>query len=1471
MKKLHSFLFFKILVIALLLQSVFSINANAQLTTTRVGNYGLMPYLVNHVLLSGGVTATNITYQGIDTSFGFFNGSKSNIGMDTGLIITNGTITLADGPNCKANDKSDGGCTTYAYGSTDGWLNSSNYRDSDLANLIGTTYTNTFSCALLQFDFTANSDSVEFQYVFASNEEPYYVGSSYLDDFGFFLSGPGIAGTFSHHAVNLALIPKTSTAVYINSVNCTTNSAYYVCNWPSSTGCSSCPASTAVTTVGYNGFTTVLTAKSAVQCGQKYHIKIGLADIGNGKFDSGVFLKGGSFKPIASNMNVTPASSTICSGQNTTLTATGALSYTWSPSASLNKSTGASVVATPTVTTTYSVVGNISGACDDTLKVVVNVNPTPTVSVAITGISPSLCGGDTIGLVASGATSYTWKPSGSLSASTGAHVIANPTTTTTYTVTGTNGSCSNTASIVITVYPTPTVTVTPGAPGICPGGTANLTATGATSYVWTPTAGLSCSTCANTTASLGTTTKYYVTGTSAGGCQSTDSVTITVASTLTVSITPSSPAICSGDSVMLSANGAPSYTWGPATGLSCTNCPNPYANPASATTYTVTGISGACTAKDSVIITINPKPSINVSSTSSSVCMGNTTVLNASGGTGYIWSPATGLSTTTGASVTATPTVATTYVVTGTNASGCSGKDSITISINPTPTITISASSGGNICSGNPDTITATGAANYTWIPAGTLSSSSGSPVIATPSSTTTYTVIATSAAGCNDTANVTISVTPTPTLSVTPLNPGICSGDSVLLTVSGATNYTWSPGTSLSTTVGGNVIAFPTSSVTYTVTGINGTCTSNDTVSITVGNLVVTATASSSSICTGGSTTLTAGGAVNYTWSPATGLNISTGSPVTATPTVTTTYSLLGTSGSGNCADSTTVVITVNPTPTLSVSAGSPLICSGGSGTTVTATGATAYTWNPASGVTCSTCANTIANPASNTTFTVTGTNSFGCNSSDTISIQVDQPNFIATSSLPAICNGSNTLLNITGGVSYTWNPASSLNCNTCPSPIANPSANTTYTVVGTDAAGCPDSANVSITVNSLPVVTVVPADTSICTGNSTTLSATGANTYAWTPSTGLTCISCSSTSADPNSTSTYTVIGTSSQGCNDTVQIVLTVFVSPVISISLSGGDTLCAGQSLSMTASGGVSYTWSPSAGLGGTTTGATVTSTPTTSPITYTVIGSSATCSDSAKQTVYLYPPLQVAMTPDTICLGKQAVVGVAVTGGKPGYNYVWNNGLTNGPGPYSVSPGVPTYYVCSVTDGCNTTITDSMQVFTAPVPVAGFVATPKTILGGQFVSFVNTSTGATSYVWNIGDGSSSTDANPYYQYNIPGNYIVTLIASNRFGCTDTASDTVYVTGGIYVPNVFTPNGDGINDVFHITAGGMQTYYIEIFNRWGERVFEADSPEIDWTGRSMAGVMESDGTYYYIIKATDYANKKYNLDGYLQLIH
>jgi gliding motility-associated-like protein len=136
---------------------------------------------------------------------------------------------------------------------------------------------------------------------------------------------------------------------------------------------------------------------------------------------------------------------------------------------------------------------------------------------------------------------------------------------------------------------------------------------------------------------------------------------------------------------------------------------------------------------------------------------------------------------------------------------------------------------------------------------------------------------------------------------------------------------------------------------------------------------------------------------------------------------------------------------------------------------------------------------------------------------------------------------------------------------------------------------------------------------------------------------------------------------------------------------------------------------------------------------------------------------------------------------------------------------------------------------------------------------------------------MGDYSApfNGDSSVVYQYTQPGTYWIKLIVSNGY-CTDSSIVGIYVTQGIFIPNVFTPNGDGQNDVFHVTVDGMKQYHIEIFNRWGERIFQTDSPDIDWDGTSTGGIKESDGNYYYILTATDYKGVNYKYQGYIQLI-
>lgn len=217
--------------------------------------------LVQDVLLGSGVTVSNITFTGDSGAIGFFNGINSNVGLDSGIVLTTGNIASVPGPNNAGSSGIDNG--------TSG--------DADLDQLSSAS---THNAAILEFDFVPTAEKLKFKYVFGSEEYMEFVNSGYNDVFGFFISGPGITGK-----PNIALIPGTSTPVTIDNVNNFVNSTYYYDN-----------ENPIGLTVQYDGFTVVMIAEIDVLACQTYHIKLAVADAGDGILDSGVFLEAGSFE-----------------------------------------------------------------------------------------------------------------------------------------------------------------------------------------------------------------------------------------------------------------------------------------------------------------------------------------------------------------------------------------------------------------------------------------------------------------------------------------------------------------------------------------------------------------------------------------------------------------------------------------------------------------------------------------------------------------------------------------------------------------------------------------------------------------------------------------------------------------------------------------------------------------------------------------------------------------------------------------------------------------------------------------------------------------------------------------------------------------------------------------------------------------------------------------------------------------------
>jgi len=584
---------------------------------------------------------------------------------------------------------------------------------------------------------------------------------------------------------------------------------------------------------------------------------------------------------------------------------------------------------------------------------------------------------------------------------------------------------------------------------------------------------------------------------------------------LTASASPSS--ICSGSSTTLSASGASTYSWTDGTNNYTGN--NVTVSPISSTTYTVTGISGTCSATATVSVTVNPAPSLTVNATPSSICQGNSATLSASGASTYSWTD--GTNNYSGNSITVTPTVNTTYTVTGTIGT-CSATATVSVTVNATPSLTVNATDN-QLCTGESATLTANGANTYTW----SHSLGSGSSKTVSPTSTTTYTVTGISAEGCSNTASISITVNPVPNVSANASPNTICIGGSSTLSASGANTYSWSNGSS-----GASITVSPSSTTTYTVTGTSTAgCTNTATVTVNISTTInITVNANPSSICEGASSILSANGADTYNWSNS--MNLAT---ITVTPTNTTSYTVTG--YSGGCTGTATVSVTVHPLPTVIASANPSSICYN-EVTTLTASGANNYSWSHSLG----TGSNVTVAPTTNTTYTVTGTNIYNCSNTASVSIVVNPiPTVNITASSTTLCQGDETILTATGAESYSWSHGLGTN-NII---TVSPSSTTTYTVVGTNTAGCSATASIAITVNPNADATINPIDP-LC-DNQGQITLTAHTSGGLWSGTGITNQVLGTFSPAIAGTGTHTITYMISGMCGDTATTEISIYDSP------------------------------------------------------------------------------------------------------------------------------------------------------------------------------------------------------------------------------------------------------------------------------------------------------------------------------------
>lgn len=536
-------------------------------------------------------------------------------------------------------------------------------------------------------------------------------------------------------------------------------------------------------------------------------------------------------------------SSAFCGGSS--LTASGAASFVWSPFSGLNTTTGATVIADPISPTTYTVVGTTNGCSYQTSLV---VNPAPT--IIITPSLSHICIGNASDLEVTGADTYLWSPADGLNATTESNTTVNPTTTTTYIVTGTINGCNNTGEVVIEVNTTlPTITITASDTSVCLGNSSDLTASGADSYEWSPGDELSSTTDETVTAYPTATTTFIVTGTTLG-CSSTQSVVVTLKPTPTLTTTPGFR--CGTGTVTLGAvASAGTLRWYPdLNSATILGIGASFTTPVLSVSkkYYVSATNNGCvsTPREEVLATINqfktPTIAIGIASGTNPTNLGSPLTFSTTatfGGTApnYQWQ-VNGVNAGTNTPAYTTTTLANNDVVSCVMTSSyvCPNpltvtSNSITISVFTPPNVIISSTTS-TMCIGNSINLTASGADTYIWSPSTGLNATTGSSVIANPTATTTYSVIGTDGNGSTALATKTITINNV-SAAITSPSFTICKGKSATLTASGGTAYSWNTGATTPT-----IVVAPTTTRGYTVTVVNNGCTATATSTVVVNSV---------------------------------------------------------------------------------------------------------------------------------------------------------------------------------------------------------------------------------------------------------------------------------------------------------------------------------------------------------------------------------------------------------------------------------------------------------------------------------------------------------------------------------------------------------------------------------------------------------------------------------------------------------
>lgn len=705
--------------------------------------------------------------------------------------------------------------------------------------------------------------------------------------------------------------------------------------------------------------------------------------------------------------------------------------------------------------------------------------------------------------------------------------------------------------------------------------------------------------------------------------------------------------------------------------------------------------------------------------------------------------------------------------------------------------------------------------------------------------------------------------------------NGPLCVGQTLNLTVTSPTagaTYSWDgPNGFTSSTMNPTIPSVTLANAgVYSLEITVGGVTSAPVTTTVVVNAMPTPTAgSNSAICAGSTLNLTSSGGTSYSWSGPNGFTDATQNPsITSATTAASGVYTVTVTATGGCTATAQTTVTVSAMPTPTAANNSP-ICAGTT-LNLTSSGGTSYSWSGPNGFTNATQNPSItsATTAASGVYTVTVTATGGCTATAQTTVTTNGTlSFVASSNSP-ICE--NQTLNLTvpiAGGTYSWSgPNSFTNATQNPSiTSATVSASGTYLVTITDANGCSGTGSVGVTINSLPTPSITGNNT-ICFGKSTTLTASGGNSYAWSSGPAIASITVS-----PTAQTTYTVTVTATGGCTGTASQIVNVNSNPVID-NIATTNELCNlqnGQAI-VTVSQGTApyqYAWSNS--------GPNNPTLPTVGAGQYSVtITDLNGCTTTSTFSIQNIPGPQLSLTsmsPDHCDQGiGSATVSVNTSGL---YTYTWlTTPSQTGNTATNLMSGT---YLVVVTDG---TCADTMSVIVSnmPNPIADFEPNPPSASSSNsIIRFMNQSVGGAIYQWTFGDGSNSTETSPLHEFVGTGSYTVTLLVTDAYGCFDTISKTVliYDDMNVFIPNAFSPNSDNNNEEFRPYGSGInfeKPYEMMIYDRWGTLVFTSNKFEKGWDGTVSGSKAKMNGVFTYKITLYDYINKKHVYVGSFSLL-